>query len=64
MLSNLCNLTLLIDSIEALRNHIAEVDGRLDILIDNAGMAYKESSSAPFTEQARNTHKTNSILAP
>ena len=47
------------DSIEALRKHIAEVHGRLDVLVNNAGMAYKESSTVPFTEWARNTIKTN-----
>ena len=31
----------------------------LDVLINNAGMAYKMASTAPFIEQATNTLKTN-----
>lgn len=47
------------DSIIAFRNHLQEEYGGLDVLVNNAAIAYKQDSTAPFTEQAVNTLKTN-----
>lgn len=47
------------ESIENLRKYIASTYGGLDILINNAAIAYKMASTAPFLEQATNTIKTN-----
>ena len=47
------------ESIENLRKYIAETYGGLDVLINNAGMAYKTDSKAPFIEQATNTIRIN-----
>lgn len=47
------------ESIETMRKYIAETYGGLDVLINNAGMAYKVASTAPFIEQATNTIRTN-----
>ena len=47
------------ESIENLRKYIAETYGGLDVLINNAGMAYKTDSTAPFIEQVTNTIRTN-----
>jgi carbonyl reductase 1 len=46
-------------SVEALRDHIRDTHGQLDVLINNAGMAYKMASTAPFSEQAKVTVETN-----
>ena len=47
------------ESIENLIKHITETYGGLDVLINNAAMAYKMTSTAPFIEQATNTIRTN-----
>ena len=47
------------ESIESLKHHIVDNYGGLDVLVNNAGMAYKVKSTASFLEQATNTLKTN-----
>lgn len=47
------------DSIEKFKNYISSTYGGLDILINNAAIAYKMASTAPFTEQATNTVRVN-----
>ena len=47
------------ESIANLQKYITETYGGLDVLINNAGMAYKTNSTAPFIEQATNTLRTN-----
>ena len=47
------------ESIGNLREYLSETYGRLDVLINNAAMAYKMASTASFSEQATNTIKTN-----
>ncbi|OQV15626.1 Carbonyl reductase [NADPH] 1 [Hypsibius exemplaris] len=42
-------------SIEAARDVIREKHGGLDILVNNAAIAYNSSSKEPFSEQAENT---------
>ena len=44
-----------IRSIETLRDYLVERHGGVDVLINNAGIAYKVSSSVPFSEQAKGT---------
>jgi len=46
-------------SIDRLRDHLRQQHGALDILINNAGIAFKQSSTAPFAEQAEVTNRTN-----
>lgn len=46
-------------SIETLRDHLVKEHGGLDVLVNNAGMAYKGASTAPFSEQAEVTNKCN-----
>ncbi|XP_061163368.1 carbonyl reductase [NADPH] 1-like isoform X2 [Saccostrea echinata] len=46
-------------SIERFRDFIKNTYGGLDVLVNNAGMAYKQASTAPFGEQAEVTIKTN-----
>ena len=46
-------------SIETFRDHLVEKHGGLDVLVNNAGMAYKGASTAPFSEQAEITIKCN-----
>ena len=48
-----------IESIESLKCHIVDNYGGIDVLVNNAGMAYKVKSTASFLEQAANTLKTN-----
>ncbi|KAH9513990.1 NADH-cytochrome b5 reductase [Bulinus truncatus] len=47
------------NSITKLRDFLKENYGGLDVLVNNAGLAYKNSSTAPFSEQAEVTTKTN-----
>ncbi|XP_028399747.1 carbonyl reductase [NADPH] 1-like [Dendronephthya gigantea] len=47
------------ESVEKFRDHIKETYQGLDVLVNNAGMAYKKKSTAPFAEQAENTIKVN-----
>jgi carbonyl reductase 1 len=46
-------------SIEVFRDFIKNKYGGLDVLVNNAGMAYKQASTAPLGEQAEVTIKTN-----
>ncbi|XP_061163531.1 carbonyl reductase [NADPH] 1-like isoform X2 [Saccostrea echinata] len=46
-------------SINRLRDFLKATYGGLDLLVNNAGIAYKESSTAPLAEQAEVTIKTN-----
>ena len=47
------------DSIQNLRRYLSDTYGGLDVLVNNAAMAYKAASTAPFLEQATNTLRTN-----
>ena len=47
------------DSIERFTNYISSTHGGIDILVNNAAMAYKTASTAPFLEQATNTVRVN-----
>ena len=47
------------ESIEALKQYITEKYGGLDLLVNNAGIAYKTKSTAPFLEQATVTLQAN-----
>ncbi|XP_025088757.1 carbonyl reductase [NADPH] 1-like [Pomacea canaliculata] len=46
-------------SIERLRDFLQDTYGGLDVLVNNAGIAFKVDSTAPFPEQAEVTIKTN-----
>ena len=46
-------------SIEVLRKYIADTHGGLDVLVNNAAVAYKKASTAPFKEQAEVTVHIN-----
>ncbi|KAK3099315.1 hypothetical protein FSP39_002537 [Pinctada imbricata] len=46
-------------SVKRLRDFLKENYGGLDVLVNNAGIAYKQSSTAPFGEQAEVTIATN-----
>jgi len=46
-------------SINKLRDFVKDNYGGLDVLVNNAGIAYKMASTAPFSEQAEVTCKTN-----
>jgi len=46
-------------SIDRLRSFLLEKYGGLDLLVNNAGIAFKNDSPAPFLEQAEVTLKTN-----
>jgi len=48
-----------IKSIEQLLNNLQKTHGGLDVLVNNAGFAYKGSSTVPFGEQAENTMNIN-----
>jgi carbonyl reductase 1 len=47
------------EDIAQFRDHVAATYGGLDILVNNAAIAYKGASTAPFSEQARVTVETN-----
>ncbi|KAK6173715.1 hypothetical protein SNE40_017121 [Patella caerulea] len=46
-------------SIETLKQYLQSTYGGLDLLVNNAGIAYKAASTAPFSEQAEVTVRTN-----
>jgi carbonyl reductase 1 len=46
-------------SIEVFRDFIKNKYGGLDVLVNNAAIAYKQASTVPFSEQAEVTIKTN-----
>jgi len=48
-----------IDSIKTLASFLREQYGGLDVLVNNAAIAYKVADTAPFSEQAENTIKVN-----
>ena len=48
-----------LESIENLRRYLQDTYGGLDVLVNNAGMAYKDASTTPFNEQATVTVGTN-----
>lgn len=47
------------ESVERLKEFILEKYGGLDVLINNAGIAYEHASTVPAVEQATDTVKTN-----
>ena len=47
------------ESVERFQDHIKQTYQGLDVLINNAGIAYKMKSPVPFAEQAENTIKVN-----
>ncbi|XP_023215227.1 carbonyl reductase [NADPH] 1-like [Centruroides sculpturatus] len=54
-LLNISNL----ESIRQLRDYLKETYDGLDVLVNNAGIAYKMASTVPFHEQAENTIAVN-----
>ena len=48
-----------VESIDKFRDYVKEKYDGLDVLVNNAGMAYKVKSPAPFEEVAENTIKIN-----
>ena len=46
-------------SIEALQGHLVKEHGGFDVLVNNAGIAYKGASTAPFSEEAKVTNNCN-----
>ena len=48
-----------LSSINRMRNYLLKNYGGLDVLVNNAGFAYKGSSTAPFSEQAEVTSNIN-----
>ncbi|XP_077555237.1 carbonyl reductase [NADPH] 1-like [Haemaphysalis longicornis] len=48
-----------VSSIQKFRDYLKDTYGGLDVLVNNAGIAYKCASTAPFSEQAEVTVKTN-----
>lgn len=47
------------DSIQKFKKFLGEKYGGLDVLVNNAGIAFKMATTAPFEEQAEVTLKTN-----
>lgn len=48
-----------IDSIVRFRDYLKLTHGGLDVLINNAGIAYKNRATEPFSEQAEVTCRVN-----
>lgn len=48
-----------VESIKKLRDFLRKEYGGLDVLVNNAAIAYKVASTAPFAEQAENTVRIN-----
>ena len=48
-----------VESVEALKKFILEKYNGIDVLVNNAGIAYKVASTAPMLEQATVTSRTN-----
>ncbi|KAM7301975.1 carbonyl reductase [NADPH] 1 [Ixodes scapularis] len=48
-----------LESIRKFRDHLKQNYEGLDVLVNNAGIAYKHNTTAPFAEQAEVTVKTN-----
>uniref|UniRef100_UPI00358E0986 carbonyl reductase [NADPH] 1 isoform X1 n=1 Tax=Myxine glutinosa TaxID=7769 RepID=UPI00358E0986 len=46
-------------SVKCLAKHLSDEYGGLDVLINNAGIAYKVADTTPFSEQAEVTLRTN-----
>jgi len=46
-------------SVDALKTFLVDTYGGLDVLVNNAGIAFKNDSTAPFSEQAEVTIRTN-----
>ena len=47
------------ESIQRFKDYLSSTYGGLDVLINNAAIAYKVASTAPFIEQATNTVRVN-----
>lgn len=47
------------ESIDRLASYLKDKYGGLDVLVNNAAIAYKQASTAPFAEQAEVTNETN-----
>ena len=47
------------ESIERLRDFLQQNYGGLDVLVNNAAIAYKEADPAPFSQQVEDSMKTN-----
>lgn len=47
------------ESIEAIKQHILDEYGGLDVLVNNAAIAYRAASTVPFIDQARETVSIN-----
>ncbi|XP_058972804.2 carbonyl reductase [NADPH] 1-like [Pocillopora verrucosa] len=47
------------ESIERIKKHLMEQYGGLDLLVNNAGIAFKRASTVPFPKQAEVTIQTN-----
>jgi carbonyl reductase 1 len=48
-----------IDSIQKFANHLKQEHGGLDVLVNNAAIAYGRADTVPFSEQATNTIRVN-----
>lgn len=48
-----------VDSIVKFRDFLKSTHGGLDVLVNNAAMAYKMSATEPFSEQAEVTCRVN-----
>jgi carbonyl reductase 1 len=48
-----------LDSIKAFRKYLEATHGGIDVLVNNAAMAYNQDATEPFGEQAENTVRVN-----